>query len=485
MFEVDVSSMSPERFRSVLTPERFEAFRRGIDEGRRLLSGRVVWNMNSTARGGGVAELLESLVPYARGCGVDVRWLVIEGTPEFFTLTKRIHNWLHGAVGDGGALDDHTRDVYEGVLADNMTQLADRVRPGDVAIVHDPQPAGLMGGLRKAGAAIIWRCHVGLDRPNDLARQAWRFMFPYVSEADVFVFSRKSFAWEGLDPDRIVVIPPSIDVFSPKNQELDHPTVLGVLRAAGLLSGGAGAGPATFARHDGTPGRVDRRAELFGTGAVHEQTPVVLQVSRWDVLKDPLGVIRGFADHVPGSTGAHLMYAGPSVSDVADDPEGGQVLRDAIALWERLPEEPRGRVHLATVPMDDPAENATIVNALQRHATVVAQKSLAEGFGLTVAEAMWKARPVVASRIGGIEAQVVHGETGLLLDDPRDLKAFGAAVTALLLDPPEAQRMGERAHERIRDGFTSPRSLLNYLAVMKNLLARPDVRTGLTSRVHR
>jgi trehalose synthase len=478
MFEVHVSSMSPERFGSVLPPERFEAFERELDEGRRLLDGRVVWNVNSTARGGGVAELLQSLVPYARGAGADVRWVVIEGTPEFFTLTKRIHNRLHGSTGDGGALDDRARGIFELVMAQNMPQLMSRVRPGDVVIVHDPQPAGLIRGLREAGASVIWRCHVGLDRPNDLAREAWRFLLPYISAADTFVFSRESFVWEGLDPDQVVIIPPTIDVFSPKNIDLDSETVLAVLRATGLLSDGTGPRPATFVRHDGTPGRVDRPTELFGTGAVPSDVPVVVQISRWDALKDPHGVIRGFADFVSESTGAHLVYAGPAVAAVADDPEGLEVLRQSVALLERLPDEHKRRVHLASLPMDDPAENATIVNALQRYAAVIVQKSLAEGFGLTVAEAMWKGRPVVASRIGGIETQIIHGETGLLLDDPRDLKAYADAVTGLLLDPPLAQRLGERARERVRIEFTSPRSLLDYLSLIKKLLAEVAVRAA-------
>jgi trehalose synthase len=475
MYEVHVSSMSPGRFGSVLPPERFEEFERSLDEGRRLLDGRVVWNVNSTARGGGVAELLQSLVPYARGAGADVRWVVIEGTPEFFTLTKRIHNRLHGSPGDGGALDDRARDIYERVMAQNMPQLMSRVRPGDVVIVHDPQPGGLIGGLREAGASVIWRCHVGLDRPNDLAREAWKFLLPYISAADAFVFSRESFVWEGLDPDQLVIIPPTIDVFSPKNIELESETVFAVLRATGLLSDGTGPRPATFVRHDGTPGRVDRPTELFGTGAVPSDVPVVVQISRWDVLKDPHGVIRGFADFVPESTGAHLVCAGPAVAAVADDPEGLEVLRQSVALWERLPDEQKRRVHLASLPMDDPAENATIVNALQRYAAVIVQKSLAEGFGLTVAEAMWKGRPVVASRIGGIETQIIHGETGLLLDDPRDLKAYADAVTGLLLHPPLAQRLGERARERVRIEFTSPRSLLDYLSLIKKLLVEAAV----------
>jgi len=227
--------------------------------------------------------------------------------------------------------------------------------------------------------------------------------------------------------------------------------------------------PATFRHHDGTPGRVEHHATLFEDQALAPETPVVLQVSRWDSLKDPLGVIEGFAEHVPASAEAHLVYAGPAVDTVDDDPEGARVLRDAIALRERLPEEARRRVHLASLPMQDSEENAVIVNALQRHARVTVQKSLAEGFGLTVAEAMWKARPVVASRIGGIQDQIVDGESGILLDDPRDLAAYGAAVTDLLTAPERAARMGERARERVRDRFVSVRSLLDYFDVIRDL----------------
>jgi trehalose synthase len=472
MHDVDISSMSPDRFGEVLPPEAFAAFERGVREARELLDGRVVWNVNSTARGGGVAELLESLVAYARGAGVDVRWAVIEGSPDFFTVTKRIHNRLHGAAGDGGPLDEQARAIYEGTLAKNVGAFLERVREGDVVIVHDPQPAGLIEPARDAGAAAIWRCHVGLDRPNRFAREAWSFLHRYVAAADAYVFSRRSFAWEGLDGDRIVVIPPSIDVFSPKSQDLDPETVLAVLRASGVLSDAGDAALATFERHDGTPGRVDRTARLFQEQPLRAGMPVVLQVSRWDVLKDPLGVIRGFADHVPAPTGAHLVYAGPEVAAVADDPEGARVLREALDLREQLEEEPRSRVHLASLPMEDPEENAIIVNALQRHASVIVQKSLAEGFGLTVAEAMWKARPVVASRIGGIQDQIIDGESGMLLDDPRNLADFGAAVTPLLGDPRLAERIGNAARERVREAFTSPRSLLDYLAVIRRVLAR-------------
>jgi trehalose synthase len=470
--EVTVPLRDVERFASVLPPDRMEAFRRTLEDGRRLLDGRVVWNVNSTAKGGGVVELLRPLVGYARGAGVDTRWVVIGGTPEFFAVTKRIHNRLHGTLGDGGALDDTARQLYETVLDANLAAFPGDVRDGDVVIVHDPQPAGLVHAMKARGAHVIWRCHVGIEDPNDLAREAWAFLHPYIADADAYVFSRESFAWDGLDRERLVVIAPTIDVFTPKNVDIDEDTVRAILAISGLVADGTvEPGSVTFERPDGTPGRIERRARVVEDAPLPPDAPVVLQVSRWDALKDPLGVIRGFAEHVPADTSAHLVYAGPDVESVTDDPEGARMLREAIALRENLPDEHRSRVHLASLPMEDLDENAMMVNALQRHARVVVQKSLAEGFGLTVAEAMWKARPVVASRIGGIQEQIVDGDTGVLLDDPRDLAAFGAAITGLLDDRPRAERIGARARERVRDRFLNARSLEDYAGVIRRLVS--------------
>jgi trehalose synthase len=472
-FEVEISPMDPNRFRPVLPPEVLAEFDRRMGEARQVLAGRCVWNVNSTAQGGGVVELLRPLLAYARGAGVDARWMVIDGTPEFFRITKRIHNRLHGAEGDGGPLGEHERQVYEQVLADNAAGLAEHAREGDVFIVHDPQPAGLVPLLLRAGSVVIWRCHVGLDTPNQRTREAWDFLRPHIVDADAYVFSREAFVWEGLDRDRIAVIAPTIDIFSPKNIDIDAEMVRCVLQASGIVEG-PGDPVCTFERHDGTPGRIEHRARIVEDERLRPDVPVVVQISRWDALKDPIGVIRGFAEHVPADTGAHLIYGGPQVDEVADDPEGQEILQQAIAERAGLPEEARRRIHLASLPMDDPEENAIVVNALQRHARVVAQKSLAEGFGLTVSEAMWKARPVVASRIGGIQDQVVDGETGMLLDDPTDLAAFGAALTDLLTDPLRAEQMGQRARERVRDRYLSSRSLLDFFALIQRALARKE-----------
>jgi len=456
--DVPVGALNLERFASVLAPEDYERLMRTVQRGREVFDGRVVWNVNSTAQGGGVAEMLVSLLAYARGAGIDARWVVIAGNEDFFVLTKRIHNFLHGSSGDGGELDSDARRVFDEVTERNAAEFRELIKPEDVVIIHDPQPAGLIPAIRDVGCPIVWRCHVGLDRPHPLARRAWEFLLPYVRDADAYVFSRQAFAWEGLEKD-VTIIPPSIDAFSPKNEELAREHVLAILTVAGLNEDSAAPAP-TFTRLDGSPGRVDRPAQRWERRALRCTDRVVVQVSRWDALKDPIGVLRGFAQHVaPAVPDAHLVYAGPAVESVTDDPEGGRVLAQAIAEYEAMPEEIAERVHLVALPMDDVQENAAIVNALQRRADVVVQKSLAEGFGLTVAEAMWKARPVVASRIGGIQDQIVHGETGILLDDPLDLAAYGAAVRSLLEDRSRAEAIGQAAKESVRHGFLGTRTL--------------------------
>jgi trehalose synthase len=291
-----------------------------------------------------------------------------------------------------------------------------------------------------------------------------------VEQAEAYVFSRQEFAWEGLDADRIWVVPPSIDAFSPKNQDLEPPVVGAILHAAGLSST-PGSGAPTFLREDGTPGRVDRRADVDEDGQLTLDAKLVTQVSRWDRLKDPAGLVRSFAEHVPDHV--HLLLAGPSVVAVADDPEGAEVLAEVREQRHALAPGVRERVHLAQLPMEDPEENAAIVNALQRRSDVVVQKSLAEGFGLTVAEAMWKARPVVASRLGGIRDQIVDGESGVLVDDPSDLRAVAAAIQGLLEDPDRAALLGEAARERIRGGFLGTRHLIQYLDLLDRLVNHP------------
>jgi trehalose synthase len=468
--QVSIHPMDPRRFGRVLSDGEYEALDDLITHATRALHGRVIWNVNSTAKGGGVVEMLRPLLGYSQGAGVDARWAVISGDPEFFSLTKRIHNKLHGFEGDGGPLGPHEHQIYKRTLAANATELLPLVHPRDVVILHDPQTAGLTEPVRRTGATVIWRCHVGLDHANDCAREAWRFLLPYVAPAHAYVFSRAGFAWEGLPRRRITVIRPSIDAFSPKNADQTPEQSVAILATAGILDCRAGE-RARFKRPDGSDGEVQRRAVMHEDQPAHLSDRLIVQVSRWDGLKDPLGVIGGFAQYAANLGDTHLMLAGPSTEAVADDPEGAAVFAAVLDTWRELPDEVRGRVHLASLPMDDLDENASMVNALQRHASIVVQKSLAEGFGLTVAEAMWKARAVVASRIGGIRDQIVHGKSGLLLSDPRDPREFGDSLATLIHDGERAQRIGAEAHASVQEHFLGSQHLGRYFEVISRLLA--------------
>jgi trehalose synthase len=471
LHEVDVQAIDAARLEPLIGAERMATFEQTAEVARKTLAGNSVLNVNSTAAGGGVAEMLQTLLSYARGAGIDARWLVIEGDPGFFAITKRIHNGLYGSAGDGGDLGSAEQRHYEDVLRHNADELRAVVRPGDVVVIHDPQPAALVASAKNAGARVVWRCHVGLDRPNQWSERAWSFLRPYLVDADAIVVSRAAFAPPWADPAQVHVIHPSLDPFSAKNEPVSLRNARLTLSYVGLLDGSIETAPAMpFNRRDGSPGRINRRVDVVQTGPpAPVEVPLVVQISRWDRMKDMAGVMQGFVQHVDPSHGAHLLLCGPVVTGVADDPEASEVLDECLGLWRELPHAARSRVHLACIPMTDPDENAAIVNAIQRHASVVVQKSLAEGFGLTVAEAMWKQKPVVASAVGGIVDQIEDGTHGLLVDDPEDLPAFGAAVESLLRDAAAAAQLAQHAHERVVDEFLGDRHLEQYALLFQQL----------------
>jgi trehalose synthase len=467
---VEIPSLPLERFQPLLGRERFAEIERVAERARREFAGRAIWHVNSTARGGGVAELLHALLPYARGAGVDTRWAVLHDGPAFFEITKRLHNLLHGSEGDGGGLGPHERSLYEATLALNAAHLARLIQPDDVVYLHDPQSAGLVPAFKRLGVTTVWRCHIGVDQPNDRVRSAWDFLRPYVEPADAYVFSRRDYVWDGLDEAKVWQMPPSIDPFSPKNEELEPAVVEAILAVLGLRAETSTGVAPGFTRGDGTPGRVDRQAELLQDAPPPPDARLVVQVSRWDALKDPRGLLQCFERHLPDPD-VHLVLAAPATGAVADDPEGALVYGSLAACWRRLPETTRRRAHLVNLPMDDLEENAAMVNALQRRADVLVQKSLAEGFGLTVAEGMWKQRPLVASRVGGIQDQIVDGESGVLIDDPTDLAAFGAAIGSLLADLDRAAALGRAARQRVVDRFLGVTRLAEYVELIAGLAA--------------
>jgi trehalose synthase len=331
-------------------------------------------------------------------------------------------------------------------------------------------------GVSELGAHVVWRCHVGTDTTNDEATRGWGFLEPYLRSADAAIFTRRAYAPAWADPGRIWEIPPSLDPFSTKNRPLPPADVREALRHAGLVSFAADHGRRDFVRRDGSPARLRPHFDIaVAGGPIPEGARLVLQVSRWDRLKDMSGVLAAFASHLDRlPDDVHLMLVGPEAAGVSDDPEAVEVLAECEQIWAAQPEAARARLHLCSLPMDDVDENAHLVNALQRHASVVVQKSLAEGFGLTVTEPMWKGRPVVASRLGGIGDQIVHGESGLLLDDPTDLDAFMDLVRQVLVDDDLATRLGDAARERVRDRFLGDRHLRQYVDLFGALLDGPS-----------
>lgn len=464
--QVRLAPQPVSRYRDLLG-DVYEPIAAAAAAARENLGGRTVWNVNSTARGGGVAEMLRAYLPYVLDSGVDTRWVVLKEDPSFFVLTKRIHNQLHGDPGDGGPLGQAERDAYLDFLADSSARLASRISPEDVVLLHDPQTAGLIPAILETGARVIWRCHIGVDESNQIALGAQELLSDLVSAADGSVFSRPEYVWSVLDRDTTTVIPPGIDAFTPKNQEMDESTLRAVLGRIGLSGDDPGSNP-RFTRSEGDAGEVTRRASILQTGHLPPEAPLVAQVSRWDRLKDHSGLLTLFSRDLRNPD-AHLALVGPESSGVDDDPEGASVFREIVEIWESLPDPVRARVHLVSLPMDDLDENGFMVNAIQRRADVVVQKSLAEGFGLTVSEAMWKSRPMVASRLGGIQDQIEAGVSGLLVDDPRDLPAFAAAIDGLLDNPGQAARIGDCAHETVRSGLLSVHRLVRHYELIDRL----------------
>jgi trehalose synthase len=365
------------------------------------LRGRKVQNINSTAVGGGVAEILNRLIPLLREVGVDARWDVIRGGDDFFAVTKTIHNALHGQP---VALTEQDVAVFRETTVQNLRTLP---LCDDIVFIHDPQPAGLIEG-RPRGSRWIWRCHIDLSAPS---AAVWDFLRPWVERYEAAVFSAPQFS-RSLPIDQILIAP-SIDPLADKNRELDAHTVESVVTGLGL-----------------DPSR-----------------PLVTQVSRFDRLKDPLGVIDAYR-LARKYNDCQLLLVGGSATD---DPEGSQVLAECR---ERAAGDPD--IHVVELP---PTANIEI-NALQRASTVIIQKSLREGFGLTVSEALWKGKPVIAGAVGGIPLQITHRYSGILT---HTIEGTGYWIKQLLNAPDFAKRLGENGREHVRHNFLLTRHLRDYM----------------------
>ena len=438
-----------------------------------LLGGRV-WMVNSTALGGGVAQLLRTLLPYWKGAGIDVRWVVLHGSGEFFRATKRFHNHLQGQAGDGDVLGIEELTTLDRAALHHARALASLVAPGDVVVLNDPQTAAMSELLARAGATVIWNCHIGIDYDNEYSANVWRCLRPRLAGVRRFVFSRYTALPDWLGGAETSILTPGIDPGSTKNLPMSAGAARAILQHLGLAAGVPAAAPRYQCTGGWTATLAGRPTVLDSDGAPDwNRDPVVVSLARWDRIKDPVGVLDGFLERVLPATGAHLLLAGPDAGQVADDPEAEGVLAAVRERWWRLPPRARARVHVACFPLTSPEEDAAMVNAIQRWAAVVVKKSLQEGFGLGVTEAMWKARPVVASAVGGHLEQVQHGRSGLLVKDPADVGAFGDAIVELLHEPRRAARLGQAARERVRALFLNDRHFVRWVQVFGSALEPP------------
>ncbi len=375
------------------------------------LKGKVVQHINSTPVGGGVAEILNRMVPLLRELGVDTKWDVIRGGEQFFNVTKKFHNALHGRS------EEIVKRDFEIFMETSQQNIESIDTYGDIVFIHDPQPIALI--KKKTSNKWLWRCHIDVSDPN---LRVWEFLMDFIVQYDSAVFSAPAFSRKL--PIRQFLIPPSIDPLSDKNKELSQEIINSVLK-----------------KYD-----------------IKKDKPIVIQISRFDRLKDPVGVIEAYLQ-VKKYTDCQLILAGGTAED---DPEGFKVLEEVKEKAKKDPD-----IHILLLPQND-----LEVNALQRAADVIVQKSLKEGFGLTVAEALWKAKPVVASNVGGIPLQIKHKYSGLLC---HSVQGASFAIKQLLSSPAYAKKLGENGREHIKNNFLITRHLRDYMLLFLSLYNSEDI----------
>jgi trehalose synthase len=375
------------------------------------LKDKTVQHVNSTAVGGGVAEILSRLVPMLNELGVRTSWDVIKGGEQFFDVTKKFHNALHGRK------EEITQQDFDVFMETSQKNIDEMNMHGDIIFIHDPQPAAL---IKKRGQnKWLWRCHIDISSPD---KSVWNFLRGFVDSYDAAVFSAPSFSQKLLV--RQFLISPSIDPLSDKNRELSEEIISGVLKKYNI----------------------------------ERDKPIITQISRFDRLKDPVGVIEAFLK-VKRYHDCQLILAGGTA---ADDPEGIKVL-DEVREKARQDKD----IHILLLPQND-----IEVNALQRASDIILQKSLREGFGLTVAEALWKAKPVVASNVGGIPLQIKHKYSGLLC---HSIEGAAFSIKQLLTSPDYARKLGENGREHIRNNFLITRHLRDYMLLFLSLYYNEDI----------
>lgn len=450
------------------------------------LNGHKVWMVNSTADGGGVAEMIPKMIGLMKDLGVDAEWVVVNSDERtFFTLTKRLHNLIH----DFGPAGFSATDVklYQRVSQNLADELTERIAPEDILVVHDPQPLGAGAEVkRRTGVRAIWRCHIGLGQQTAATASAWRFLKTHAQCYDHAIFSTPEYIPSYLR-DKASVIHPAIDPLSDKNRELSVQELGAVLLNAGLMKNG---------HHPGRRWKYQaRRLQPDGNFAPAHLGqdigllffPIVTQVSRWDRLKGWESLLNGFVywkrnfvnGHAKTSrryaslTGIRLLMVGPDPSAVQDDPEGLGVLNELREFYRSLSPQEQDNVVLLTLPMVSREQNHLMVNVLQRCSTLVVQNSLQEGFGLTATEAMWKRLPVLGTVSGGLRRQIRDRVDGLLTQDPQDPREIAANLDEMLTSRAKRERWGRNAQRRVHDQFLMFTQVRQWLHRLAEIAERP------------
>lgn len=376
------------------------------------LKGMNILHINSTKEGGGVAEILNRLIPLKRELGINAEWEIITGEKDFYQCTKKMHNSLQG---DRDDISTSLLNTYENTNLKNYEILKQKLEEADVVFIHDPQPAPLIHFCKKRKGKWLWRCHIDVSHPY---RPVWKYLREYIKDYDASIWSLSSFAQPLSHP--MYLIPPSIDPLSEKNIELSEKEI----------------------------------SSFFDSFGIKRNSPIVTQVSRFDRFKDPIGVVESYRlvkKYVP----LQLILAGGGATD---DPEGEQVLKEVKAFANGDPD-----IHILELPPD--AHRA--INALQRGSDIIIQKSIKEGFGLTVTEGLWKSKPLIAGDTGGIKLQVFNHYNGFRVSTPE-----GAAlrIRYLLKHPDIMETMGKNARQFVLDNYLITRHLREYLTLVVALI---------------
>ncbi len=389
-----------------------------------LSHGKILQNINSTFVGGGVAEILSRMIPLFKQLGIDIRWDVIKGDERFFGITKKFHNSLQG-YNTNITNEDLAYFLKIGQMNAEMTDIY-----GDVILVHDPQPITLIEKRKNDGKKWLWRCHIDLTQPQ---MGPLYFLKHYIEQYDYAIISARKYMQRNLGIEQII-IPPSIDPLSDKNKELPESTIVSVLSHFGI----------------------------------DQERPIVTQVSRFDKLKNPIGVIEAYKK-VKENIDCQLVLAGGSATD---DPEGPAILEKVLYVAKEDSD-----IHILDLPPTSHLE----INALQRASTVIIQNSLREGFGLTVTEALWKAKPVIASAVGGIPLQITHNRSGILTNSFDDTVQY---LKKLLLEPEYARMLGINGREHVRNNFLITRHIKDYLLLLLSLDDAKSSNIKMLNRSH-